>query len=374
MFFANGTTQLTPLDFAILRDFAPKELQRFLAGQFTVSENSALPPIFHPVCLPLLMHPHAGPKGIKERYHKLLRLSSYCRINCEYHLILITKSDGSIRTVYSVGKELSEYQQWINRNILAQLPVHPCATAYKPGSSVKQNAAPHVGHRSLVQLDLENFFDHVTYKKVKKVFLDVGYTEAVSKTLAMLCTRDGTLPQGASSSPALANLVFYALDEQISALCRKQGITYTRYCDDLCFSADCLDAASLLRTVRKLLLAEGFPVNSRKTRVLHSGDKHQITGVVSNVRMQAPSEYRKKLRQEMYYLRRYGLAGHLAHTGDPRYFRNGIVNEEFYLNSILGRINYVLFLNPEDKEFQEYREEINHYCRLRKEQRNEYKG
>lgn len=254
---------------------------------------------------------------------------------------------------------------------MAQLPVHPCATAYKPGSSVKQNAAPHVGHKQLLQIDLEDFFGHVTYKKVKTIFIDAGYTEAVSTTLARLCTRDGALPQGASSSPALANLVFYALDEQISALCREQNVTYTRYCDDLSFSADCLDATSLLPSLREMLSAEGFAINRRKTRMLHSGDKHQITGVVSNTKMQAPSAYRKQIRQEMYYLRRFGLAEHLARMGEPRFCREGFVKEEFYLNSLLGRINYVLFLNPEDKEFQEYQGDLIHCVRLRKEQGNE---
>lgn len=374
MFFTNGTTQLTPLDFEILQDLAPKELQRFLARQSAIPESGELPPIFHPVCLPLLMHPHASPEGIRERYQKLICLSSYNRASREYRTIQIPKSNGKTRIVYSVSQQLAAYQRWIQQNILAQLPVHPCATAYMPGSSVKKNAAPHVGHRQLLQIDLEDFFGHVTYEKVKKIFIDAGYTETVSTTLARLCTRDGALPQGASSSPALANLVFYALDEQIFALCREQNVTYTRYCDDLSFSADCLDATSLLRSLREMLSAEGFPINRRKTRVLHSGDKHQITGVVSNVKMQAPSAYRKQIRQEMYYLRRYGLAEHLARMGDSRFCRDGFVKGEFYLNSLLGRINYVLFLNPEDKEFQGYRDDLIHCCRLRKEQGNECEG
>lgn len=373
MFFTNGTTQFTPLDFEIFQELAPKELQRFLARQGAIPESGELPPIFHPVCLPLLMHPYASPEGIRERYQKLLCFSSYHGTGREYRTIQIPKANGKTRTVYSVSQQLAAYQRWIQQNILAQLPAHPCATAYTPGSSVKKNAAPHVGHKQLLQIDLEDFFGHITYKKVKTIFIDAGYTEEVSTTLARLCTRDGALPQGASSSPALANLVFYALDEQISALCREQNVTYTRYCDDLSFSADCLGATSLLPSLREMLSAEGFAINRRKTRVLHSGDKHQITGVVSNTKMQAPSAYRKQIRQEMYYLRRFGLAEHLARMGDPRFCRDGIVKEVFYLNSLLGRINYVLFLNPEDKEFQGYRGDLIHCCRLRKEQGNECK-
>ena len=92
---------------------------------------------------------------------------------------------GAFTTIVNslVSKQLTEYQRWIQQNILVHLPVHPCATAYKPGSSVKRNAAPHVGHRQLVKVDLKDYFGHISFHKVKKVFLDAGYSGKVSTTL-----------------------------------------------------------------------------------------------------------------------------------------------------------------------------------------------
>ena len=358
MYIRDGKIQFGPLDLDILREIAPKELQRFLSNESPLPENRELPPLFHPVCIPLLMHPYASPEGVRRCYQKQCSLVLHSRDGREYQAIQIPKSDDRKRTVYRVSKQLTEYQRWIQQNILAHLPVHPCATAYKPGSSVKRNAAPHVGHRQLVKVDLKDYFGHISFLKVKKVFLDAGYSGKVSTSLAGLCTREGALPQGAVSSPALANLVFFRLDEQISAFCSSMGITYTRYCDDLCFSSDDLDVKLLLCTLRKMLSSEGYVINSSKTRALGPGDRHQITGVVSNMKIQAPSAYRKKIRQEMYFLRRYGLEEHLSRMGDPRFYQNFAADERFYLNSLLGRIDYVLFLNPEDREFAEYREEV----------------
>lgn len=356
----NGTLELTPLDLEILGK--TDMLQRFFRGQCALPKNEALPPVFCTECIPLLVHPYAAPAGMWCRCLRLRQIVVRGRADEEYEMVRIPKAGGKIRTVYRVRWELAEYQRWILRNILSQLPVHPGATAYVPGGSVKRNAAPHTGHRQLVKLDLRDFFGHVTFRQVKDVFAAAGYSDGVSAALAVLCTRAGTLPQGACTSPALANLVFYKLDDRIDKWCRSRGITYTRYSDDLSFSADEMDAAALVRKVRRLLAEEGFAVNGPKTRILGAGECHRITGVVCNEKLQAPAAYRKKLRQEVYYLLRFGLEEHLSRMGDERFCRGRTADGEHYLRSLLGRIDYVLFLNPEDEEFRRCRSDVMAYA------------
>lgn len=356
----NGPLKLTPLDLEILG--RTNRLQRFFSGQCTLPKNEALPPIFCVECIPLLMHPYAAPGSTWSRCRRIRQLVVQNWTDAEYVTVQSSKADGTVRTVYRVRWELAECQRWILRNILSKLSTHPCATAYVSGSSVKQNAAPHTGHRQLVKLDLRDFFGHVTFRHVKGVFAAAGYSEGVSTTLALLCTHAGTLPQGACTSPALANLVFYKLDDRIDGLCQSLGITYTRYSDDLSFSADEMDSVALVREVRRLLAAEGFVVNGSKTRILGSGECHRITGVVCNEKMQAPAAYRKKIRQEVYYLLRFGLEEHLSRMGDERFYHDRTAEGKHYLYSLLGRINYVLFLNPEDEEFRQCRTDVIDYA------------
>ena len=125
-------------------------------------------------------------------------------------------------------------------------------------------------------------------------------------------------------------------------LCRKQGIHYTRYCDDLCFSGN-FDAEALKKEVTKLLIEEGFFPNRKKTKVQKRGARQCVTGVVVNEHAAVPAEYRKKIRQELYYIGRFGLRSHMERTKAEG-------SELSYLRKLLGRISYCLEIDPGNKE------------------------
>ena len=268
-----------------------------------------------------------------------------------YHTVKIPKKSGGFRKLTVPDELLKMIQRRIADVLLLPLPVSHAASAYLPGRGIKRNAAPHAGKPVLLKMDIYHFFDSVLFRDVKdRAFPAEIYSEPLRVLLATLCYGMNELPQGAPSSPAISNLILYRFDEKLIKICRERGIYYTRYCDDLCFSGD-FDAEEMKREVTALLIEEGFFPNRRKTAVLKKGMRQRVTGLVVNERVAVPSDYRRKIRQELYYIRKYGLASHMERT-------NAEGTELAYLRRLLGRICYCLQINPEDREMQGGKETV----------------
>ena len=129
--------------------------------------------------------------------------------------------------------------------------------------------------------------------------------------------------------------------------CDDRGISYTRYCDDMTFSGN-FDPRPVIQRVKSELKKMGLFLNDKKTIVVREGQKHSVTGIIVNERLSVPSEYKKQLRQEMYYCMKFGIQSHLDSTerGD---------STEKYILTLLGRINYVLSVEPQNEQMQKYK-------------------
>ena len=206
--------------------------------------------------------------------------------------------------------------------------MHAAAQGFVPGRSTVTNATPHVGRAVVVNCDLRDFFPTITFPRVKGVLQQLGYSPAAATVLALLCTDsprrrveyDGkpyfvalgprSLPQGACTSPAFSNLVARGLDARLSGLCAKLGWTYTRYADDLSFSADG-DAARqvgyLFARVRHIVADEGFGVNEKKTRVLKRSAAQSVTGIIVNERPGVSRRTMRRLRAILHRAQHEGL-------------------------------------------------------------------
>ena len=137
-------------------------------------------------------------------------------IEKHYHTVLIPKRDGSKRKLSVPDLILKMVQRSIADTLLTQYPVSKYACAYKCGSSVQQNARPHVGKKKLLKLDIDGFFDHILYSQVKdKVFFEEKYAPPIRTLLTMLCYYRESLPQGAPTSPAITNIIMYDFDEAV---------------------------------------------------------------------------------------------------------------------------------------------------------------
>jgi len=272
--------------------------------------------------------------------------------------ITIPKRDGTIRELLSPDPLLKKIQRNILYNVLEELPVSPHATAYRRGSGLLDNASPHQGQKQILKLDIRDFFGSITYLMVyRNAFPRIYYPPPVATLLAHLCCYRDCLPQGAPTSPAVSNLVMKPFDDHMGKWCGERGITYTRYCDDMTFSGD-FDAGPVIRKVRSFLLSMGFELNEKKTQVSGSGKRQSVTGIVVNERPQVSREYRDKLRQELYYCRKHGVVSHLLWMNDRRYLPPEPGQVERYLNSLLGRVNYVLQVDPQNSYFMQARESV----------------
>lgn len=264
-----------------------------------------------------------------------------------YRNVYIPKSDGSKRKLSVPDVILKRVQRSIADNILTQYPVSKYAKAYKPGSSVQHNARCHVGKKKLLKLDIEGFFDNIMYSQVKDiVFCAPKFSQPISILLTILCYYRESLPQGAPTSPAVTNIIMYDFDEAVGAFCNKKKISYTRYCDDMTFSGD-FDEGKVIAFVKRELGKLGLFLKKRKTAVIPQSKRQTVTGIVVNEKLNITGEYKKKIRQEMHYIKKFGIDGHLG--------RLEISDKKQYLSSLYGRIAFVLQTRPDDREFAEYK-------------------
>ncbi|MGM9522323.1 MAG: reverse transcriptase family protein [Oscillospiraceae bacterium] len=260
-----------------------------------------------------------------------------------YREVELKKADGGIRRFSVPDGLLKSIQRSINTQLLAREPVSQYATAYRVCASTIRNAAPHCGHRMLLKLDIHSFFDSVLYSAVKeRAFPEGVFSEPLRVLLTNLCYfRDG-LPQGAPTSPAIANIVMRDFDGRVGDWCGERGIIYTRYCDDMAFSGD-FSPWEVRRFVEYELRWEGYFLNYKKTHAAPQASRQCVTGLVVNESVSVPREYRRQLRQEIYYARRYGVEEHIKRSGAA-----GTPQE--YLRRLIGRLDYVLGVSPDNDE------------------------
>ena len=257
-----------------------------------------------------------------------------------YRRVEIPKRDGGVRVLFVPDPILKRIQRAIARVLLFHIPVSPYAAAYRPGANIRKNALRHCGRQGVLRLDILHFFDSVRYSQIKeKIFPAEIYSEKLRVLLSCLCYYQDGLPQGAPTSPAIANLLLRDFDLAVGEWCRARDIRYTRYCDDMTFSG-AFDPEPVIQMVADALWREGFALNPRKTRFAKQGQRQIVTGAVVNLRPRLDADARRALRAELYYCQKYGAADHLSHIGDPR-------GEEEYLAALLGRLDFALSLSDE---------------------------
>ena len=265
-----------------------------------------------------------------------------------YRPARLPKRDGGYRQLWVPDEALKRVQRRITRVLLVHMPVSPYATAYRYGASPCRNALPHVGQPGVLKLDIRHFFDSILYSAVKeKAFPQRNYAEPLRVLLAMLCYYRDALPQGAPSSPAITNILMADFDARVGQWCAEREIRYTRYCDDMTFSGG-FEPREVLEFVKPCLRERGFFLNEKKTCFVPAGRRQVVTGVVVNEKPAAPRPTLRRLRQEVYFCRKYGVAGHME--------RRGIDGPPLrYLQQLLGRVNYGLQLSRDSKELKEER-------------------
>ena len=285
------------------------------------------------------------------------------QIHRHYRTVKIPKGNGQYRQLHIPDEFLKAVQRRIAQNLLAYEEISPFATAYRPGGSPLVNAKPHVGKQTVMKLDIRQFFDHCFYPLVKeKAFPAERYSEANRVLLTLLCVHKDALPQGAPTSPAISNIIMRDFDQAVGRWCATRQIAYTRYCDDMTFSGE-FDPRTVKAVVKSELRKLGLFLNGQKTVVLSSGQRKSVTGIVVNEKPNVSAAYRRKLRQELYYCRKYGIENHMRKSGM-------VISKDDYTAQLLGKVNYVLSVVPDNDELPAYRQwlvnqkNVHKNCRL----------
>lgn len=270
-------------------------------------------------------------------------------IEKNYKVYKIKKNNGGYRTIYEPNSLLKHIQKSILNNILNNKSISKYAKAYHKGISLRDNACVHVNKKIILKLDIKDFFESISFVDIYNSCFSIEYfPKSVGILLTYLCTYDNHLTQGSPTSSYISNLVMKDFDEEIGEYCEDNNISYTRYSDDMTFSGD-FNSSYIIIKVRKMLYKLGLELNNNKIHVVSKSSCQSVTGIVVNEKVQVSSKYRDRIRQEIYYIKKYGLESHLN--------KCGIKGDKLkYLNKLYGRILYVLQINKDDKEFVNYRE------------------
>lgn len=305
--------------------------------------NKNIPPLWSVLSYTMLQR-SGDSKEIWEHYRHLKAMAE--NTQGWYRQCLLPKANGGIRVLSVPRYQLRDQQARILCGILRGLPVSNHAYAYCRGRSIADCARPHTGHDLLIHLDIKDFFGSITEDMVyTMLYRETGYAKSLCRFLARLCCLKGRLPQGAPTSPILSNLVFYPCDEALFALARKHGMHYTRYSDDLFFSGkESTNIRVFMLEATGILLRHGFFLNRDKTKVLRRQHRQSVLGITVNDHPQVSRDYRRKLRQELYYLEKFGpnCRGALE-LGD--YWK--------YMQQLQGKLSYLLQIDPNNDDWWE---------------------
>lgn len=248
-----------------------------------------------------------------------------------YRYRWVPKRSGGARLLEIPKPDLAAAQRKILRELLDRVPPHASAVGFRKGRNVLDHASAHAGAAVVLRMDLGDFFASVAATRVHAIFVALGYPAAVSSLLTGLCThrtsmfvrhastdhaawsrlRERHLPQGAPTSPALANLAALGLDVRLAALASKAGAAYTRYADDLAFSGGtgfARSTAAFHVLACAIVIEESFAPNPRKTRIMRASSRQQITGLVVNAKPSLPRDELDRLKATLHNCVAHGPA------------------------------------------------------------------
>jgi hypothetical protein len=302
-----------------------------------------------------------------------------------YRYRWLARRHGLPRLIEAPKLRLKEIQRWVLHEILDHVPPHDAAHGFTRGRSVVTHAALHTGQAGVLRLDLRDFFASIPARRVFGIYRAIGYSRSVAHTLTGLCTnttalmawaelpsrRDPTLvqsrfwlgrqlatphlPQGAPTSPALANLAANGLDRRLSGVAAAFHLTYSRYADDLTFSGPGLTgnrSQGIAELVARIARDEGFAINPAKSNLRTAARRQTVTGVVVNEHLNVNRVEYDRLRATLHRAVRHGpgavtLRGSAAGVGGAGGAGTPGVSSELDLQAHLrGRVAWVTLLNP----------------------------
>ena len=273
------------------------------------------------------------------------------------------RSGPGYRTIHEPSAPLKALHRTILDNCLPVSGVSDMAYAFHPGRDTLAAARVHTGARSMIRVDIRDFFGTIGTRRVAATFMSFGYPELLALEMALLTTvghevtlrgesesgpvyeirREGRLPQGASTSGLLANLICAALDQLLNEVAVKWGGVVTRYADDICFSshtpASREECEQILRDITSVIESQGFMLNSKKTRILPRGTVFRVLGLcVGESEVWLNRNYRRSLDAHVHGVKKFGIISHSL--------SRGYVSELEFIEFMWGHYAYSVHIDP----------------------------
>ena len=260
----------------------------------------------------------------------------------KYSCFEIPKKDGTVREIYAPKNLLKQIQKNLADALnedYAELSRNNVAHGFIKGKSIITNASFHRNKKVIINIDISDFFGTIHFGRVKGFFQKNKYyklNDDIAKMIANIVCYDGKLPQGAPTSPVIANMIGLIIDYHILKLCKKYKLYYTRYADDMTFSTNDKhfienyvfgNPEEFIDQLRQILFKLGFKLNEKKTRICLKDNKQEVTGVVVNNKLNANKSFIKETRAMAYSLYTKG-----------KFYIN---NEEGTMNQLEGRFSFI---------------------------------
>ena len=249
---------------------------------------------------------YANPKICKKRYTQFS----------------IKKKSGGERIINAPVGGLKSILRSLNFVLQCVYEPHKAAMGFVREKSIVDNAKKHIGQPYVLNLDIKDFFHSFDRNRVKLGFMRKPFNlrqerEPIAFLLASLCTHpfeiDGkiktVLPQGSPTSPTITNILLQDLDRRLTGLSNRFGLRYTRYADDITFSAyyNIYKNEEFIKELKRIIEDDQkLVINPNKTRLQKSVYRQEVTGLIVNEKANVKRRYVKKIRQWLYFWEKYG--------------------------------------------------------------------
>jgi hypothetical protein len=240
------------------------------------------------------------------------KLVSMSRCSDDLYLrsIWIHKRGRKPRAVFPASPALRDIHQRILDRILRRAALPPYLMGGITGRSYIGNARVHSSAKVLLGGDVDAFYPSISTHRVECIFQDVfHFPSHIARLLAKLCTRRGELVQGGVASTHIANLALYRREPDLFKETQRQGLTYTRFVDDMHMSSQCRRApravTRAMTMMRQMMEREGFRPKRSKQFVARSSRPMQVHRLNVNSSASSPQSYRRSLRNELFLLEKW---------------------------------------------------------------------
>lgn len=284
----------------------------------------------------------------------------------KYSVFQIRKRSGGFRRISAPQTAVKILQRKLNQVLQSAYMARGCVHGFVNERSIVTNARPHVRKRYVLNVDLADFFPSINFGRVRGMFMarPYGIAEKVATVLAQICCHDNELPQGAPTSPVVANMVCGRLDGELKRLAQSCRCAYTRYADDLSFSTSLSTFPAELASMetaegppqvrlgvrlREAVHGNGFAINPNKTRLVDWRHRQEVTGLVVNRHANVPRSRVRQMRAMLHAWEKYGLEGaerefrakydqrHRRPGGEPPSFRRVVKGKIEFLGMVRGK-------------------------------------